>query len=249
MSFAGLLLFLLQTGLERESPVAVSHQTLARFSRTKTDIFCRKSPSPRRTRSSRHRRSSRRADVRDHDQGDGPPELVPLTFLGYQHLPDGTLHPVYAAPQPATYDPNQHTTGEQYQNDAGINDDELVDSQHFCFKCGKARSKQYHMDNPIKPGSKAPASCCSRCRKKNTDTELSSKYLQHFCTDCGRVRSRSYHREHPVRAGHKPRPNYCLSCRAHREEDTRVDDGWEDLDAGVSALQGPAPAPLGQNDH
>ncbi|OIW35484.1 hypothetical protein CONLIGDRAFT_60905 [Coniochaeta ligniaria NRRL 30616] len=172
----------------------------------------RKSPSPRKTRPSRRRHTSRRVD----------------------YLPDGTLQPVYSAMQTAAPYTTQTTAGEQDHDDVGVSNDKLVDSQHFCFKCGKARSKRYHMDNPVKPGSTPPASCCSKCRK-NTSSEPSLKYLQHFCVDCGRVRSRFYHKEHPVRAGHKPRPSYCHQCRTRREEETRGEGDWEDIDAVESS--------------
>lgn len=112
--------------------------------------------------------------------------------------------------------------------------DDGMESQHFCFKCGKARSKRYHMENPIKPGSKVPASCCTKCRSKITSSEPGSKYLQHFCADCGKVRSRGYHKDHPVQAGKKPRPSYCLNCRTRREEEAGDEADWEDLDPDVS---------------
>jgi hypothetical protein len=155
--------------------------------------------------------------------GSGVPDLIPLTFLGYQHLPDGSFQPVYSAAQTASQSAQ-----------ATKDDQKLVDPQHFCFKCGKARSKRYHMDNPIKPGSKPPASCCTKCRKHNKYYEPCLKYLQHFCADCGQVRSRSYHDEHPVRPGQKPRPSYCIMCRTYRKQ-AGVDD-WEDIDDGVSLL-------------
>jgi hypothetical protein len=173
--------------------------------------------------------------VRDHEQGAALPELVALKFLGYQHLPDGSFQPMYAAPQPAVHQVAPTTSTEYHHHDhTETSHDTLVDSQHFCFKCGKARSKRYHMENPIESGSKAPASCCTRCRRKNTNSKACLKYLQHFCADCGRVRSRSYHNEHPLRAGQKPRPSYCLKCRTRREEEARYEGDWEDLEADVS---------------
>lgn len=164
--------------------------------------------------------------MHDHEQGAQLPKLVPLPFLGYQHLADGSFQPVYAAVQPEAF---QEAT--DYTERAS---DDLVDAFHFCAQCGKARSIAYHRDNPVKPGSKAHASCCTKCRSKNTKSVRSSKFLQHFCADCGKVRSRGYHHEHPVVPGKKPRPSYCLHCRTRREKEAREDGDWEDFDMDVS---------------
>jgi hypothetical protein len=173
--------------------------------------------------------------MQGHAQSAIMPGLVPATFLGYQHLPDGSLQPVYSAPQPETYQ-TIHTAFENHgQPQLKSSNDSLVGSQHFCCKCGKARSKHYHMENPVKPGRKAPASCCTSCRAKITNSEPRVKYLQHFCAECGKVRSRAYHNEHPLPEGQTPRPAYCLKCETHRAEGARDEAEWEDLEADVSS--------------
>lgn len=148
----------------------------------------------------------------------------------------GTNSPQQGQSQPAM----APTTGGQSSKYHSKKDREkTIRAKHICFNCDEPRSTHYHMQHPVKHGSKPQLSCCNHCRKRLFDdadeVASRSKYLQHFCDSCGTLRSKSYHDDHPIPPGKKPRPSYCIVCRMRMKNKAHHVDNWEgSIDDDVS---------------
>lgn len=85
--------------------------------------------------------------------------------------------------------------------------------KHICANCSRLRSRKYHADNPIVPGTLPVASFCRRCQRDASST--SSSHSHHGRSGWQRRRTRS--KKHSARASQSVRP-YCdiiLTCLSY----------------------------------